>query len=117
MCGRQAKALSEVDIRRLLRAAARSKSPNRNAAIVLLSVRAGLRANEIAKLEWSMLLNSSDQVGDLITLPGAIVKYGLGRRIPVHRELKQALVTLWRQERLARGRVTAGPVVRSQRGH
>jgi integrase/recombinase XerD len=111
MRGRQAKTLSEADIRRLLRVAQRSKSPARNSVIVLLSVRAGLRAGEIAKLEWNMVVDATGRVGNLITLPGSIVKYGLGRRIPVHGELKRALVALWRISDEA-----AGPVVMSQRG-
>lgn len=111
MCGRQAKTLSEADMRRLLRVAQHSKSPNRNTAIVLLSVRAGLRANEIAKLEWSMVLNASGRVGDLIALPGSIVKYGLGRRIPLHPDLKRVLVMLLREA--SEG---LGPVIVSQRG-
>jgi integrase len=111
MRGRQAKTLSEADIRRLLRVARRSKSPHRNTTIVLLSVRAGLRAGEIAKLEWSMVVDAAGHVGTLIALPGSIVKYGLGRRIPLHSELKRALVTLWREADDA-----SGPVVVSQRG-
>lgn len=70
---RQAKILSEADIRRLLRVAQRSKSPIRNSVIVLLSVRAGLRAGEIAKLEWHMVVDAAGRVGNLITLPGSIV--------------------------------------------
>lgn len=111
MCGRQAKTLSDTDLRRLLSVAEHSKSPNRNTAVVLLSARAGLRASEIAKLEWSMVLNASGKVGDLIALPGAIVKYGLGRRIPIHPDLKRALALLLRE---ASGRL--GPVIVSQRG-
>lgn len=111
MRGRQAKTLSETDVRRLIAVAKQSKSPKRNIVIVLLSVRAGLRASEIAKLEWSMVVNATGQVGNLIALPGAIVKYGLGRRIPVHAELKRALVALMRQSACSKG-----PIVESQRG-
>lgn len=114
--GRQAKTLREADIRRLLSVATTSNSPKRNRVIVLLSVRAGLRAGEIAQLEWPMVLDAAGKVGALVILPGRIVKYGLGRRVPMHRELKAALVALWRETRQARGAQGLGPVVRSQRG-
>ena len=111
MRGRQAKTLSEADIRRLLKVAKHSLHPDRNIVIVLLSVRAGLRAGEIARLDWSMVCDGRGVIGRLIVLPGSIVKYGLGRRVPLHSELKRALVALMR----SRGG-KAGPVVVSQRG-
>jgi len=111
MRGRQAKTLSDSDVRRLLKVAKASNIPGRNAVIVLLSVRAGLRAGEIARLTWPMLLEGNGRVGRLICLPGSIVKYGLGRRIPIHDELYRALVSLRRSCVDA-----AGPVVISQRG-
>lgn len=55
MSSGQAKTLSEADVRRLLKVAGASRHPLRNKVIVLLSVRAGLRAGEIAKLDWSMV--------------------------------------------------------------
>lgn len=78
--GRQAKTLREADIRRLLSVATTSSSPKRNRVIVLLRVRAGLRAGEIAQLEWPMVLDAAGKVCGLVILPGRIVKYGLGRR-------------------------------------
>lgn len=108
----QAKLLSEPDIRRLLRAASHSRHPLRNKVIVLLSVRAGLRASEIARLDWSMVTDGRGRVGRVIELPGRVVKYGMGRRVPLHAELKAALAAL-RREAGAFGR--SGPVVASER--
>ncbi len=54
MPGRQAKIISPILLRRMLAYAARSPCPARNRVIVLLSVKAGLRACEIARLDWSM---------------------------------------------------------------
>ena len=105
----QAKTLSEADIRRLLTVASSSRHPLRNKVIILLSVRAGLRAGEIASLEWSMVTNGRSRVGSLIELPGRVTKYGLARRIPIHAELKAALVAL------AREQGSKGPVVGSER--
>jgi hypothetical protein len=52
MAGKQAKILSADHIGDLLFFAERSRHPDRNRLIVLLSVKAGLRAAEIAKLTW-----------------------------------------------------------------
>jgi integrase len=52
MAGKQAKTLSTDHIDDLLFFAERSRHPFRNRLIVLLSVKAGLRAAEIAKLSW-----------------------------------------------------------------
>jgi integrase/recombinase XerD len=82
----------------------------RDRVIILLSVRAGLRAAEIAKLDWSMVLDVRGQVTDTITIRDAIAKKGSGRRIPVHNELRRALVALQRRFE------GPGPVVRSSRG-
>jgi integrase/recombinase XerD len=62
--------------------------------ILLLSVKAGLRAGEIAKLEWSMVLNANGKVGNSLAVEDRIAKKGSGRRIPIHPDLKQALVEL-----------------------
>jgi integrase len=109
MAGGQAKILSEADIRRLLRVAKESRHPLRNAAVVQLSVRAGLRASEIAMLDWSMVTDGRGNIANVITLPGAITKYGLARRLPIHTELKRAL------SRLRSRNCRRGPVIVSER--
>ena len=63
MAGKQAKTLSTDHIDDLLFFAERSRHPLRNRLIVLLSVKAGLRAAEIAKLSWDMVLDPSGEVG------------------------------------------------------
>jgi integrase len=112
MRGGQAKALSEPDTRRLLKAATNSRHPDRNKVIVLLSVRAGLRASEIARLEWSMVTDGRGKIGRVIELPGRVVKYGMARRVPLHPELRAALVAL---RRLTAPNRHSGPVVASER--
>jgi integrase len=57
MLGRQAKILSEEDIEDLLAFTGRTRYPARNRIIVLLSIKAGLRAGEIAQLTWDMVLD------------------------------------------------------------
>jgi hypothetical protein len=95
----------------MLAYARRTRTPKRDQVIVLLSVKAGLRACEIAALEWPMVLDANGTVGDLIEIRTAIAKYQSGRRIPMHPQLKQALTGLLREQRSSEG-----PVVVSTRG-
>ena len=53
--GKQAKILSKKQIDQLLWYVTTLRQPLRNEVIVLLSVRAGLRAKEIAGLTWAMI--------------------------------------------------------------
>ncbi|MFI0847766.1 tyrosine-type recombinase/integrase [Mesorhizobium sp. IMUNJ 23232] len=107
---RPAKILRPGELRTLLKAAGRARHPERNTVIVLLSVRAGLRACEIASLEWGMVLTPKRQINHVIELPDWAAKKGSGRRVPVHRELKVALA------RLAATEGQDGPIVVSERG-
>jgi integrase/recombinase XerD len=111
MKGQPAKTLSSADVRALLAKVDRTRLPVRNRVIVLLSVRAGLRAREIAALEWSMIMTARREVGLVIELPARAAKKGSGRRIPINPELRQAL------QRLAKGADLSGSVVVSERGH
>lgn len=111
MAGKQAKILSAGDLARILAEVGTHRYPVRGRVMVLLSVRAGLRACEIAGLTWPMVLDSGGHVGDVIALSDAVAKKGSGRCIPMHSELRRALIALLRQE----GR-RAGHVVCSERG-
>lgn len=113
MAGKQAKVLSEKHINQLLSLARATRNPKRNRVLVLLSVKAGLRAGEIAKLTWPMLLAPSGEIGTSIELEDRIAKKRSGRRVPVHPALRSALVAL----RSERKRYTDGPVICSERGH
>jgi len=110
MPGRQAKLITTAVLRRMLARIRHSYTPERDRAIVLLSVKAGLRACEIARLDWSMVLNARGRIADAIELHDAIAKNGGGRRIPIHPDLANALRAL-RQDTEA-----YGPVIRSSRG-
>ena len=81
--------------RRTSQDAQRTRQPKRDAVIVLLSVKAGLRACEIAGLQWSMVMTDKGEIGDVIDIRNAIAKRGSGRRIPMHPDLQRALAELW----------------------
>ncbi len=91
MLGRQAKVLAPDALSRVLAWVKSEPNAARNAVIVLLSVRAGLRACEIAGLTWSMVLDARGKVGDQLDVRMSIAKKASGRRVPLHPELKAAL--------------------------
>lgn len=110
--GSSAKVLTSADVRRLLQHVMCRRYAVRERVIILLSFKAGLRAGEIAGLEWHMVLKPNGRMGDHIDIADRIAKNGSGRRIPLHPDLKAALVALHREQ----GRPLAGPVAQSERG-
>jgi integrase len=110
MPGKQAKILSDQHIEDLLFFAGNTRQPDRNRTIVLLSMKAGLRAAEIAKLKWDMVLDPCGDVGSLIELRDHAAKMGSGRVIPIHPDLRDALAILLGQS------YRTGAVIRSERG-
>ena len=96
--GKQAKTLTNKQIDSVLDYLSRSRSPKRNQAIFLLSVKAGLRAKEIASLRWEMLLNADGILSDFLALPNNASKGRSGRQIPLNRQLKETLLDLFETE-------------------
>ena len=80
MPGKQAKIVTPPMLKRMLQSASRSAFPARGRAMILLSVKAGLRAGEIAKLDWSMVLDAQGKVANSIAIRDAIAKKRSGRR-------------------------------------
>ena len=108
---RPAKVLEPGNVRQLLRHVGYQRYPERNRVLILLSFKAGLRACEIAGLEWPRVLASNGRVTDQITISGGIAKGGVGRVVPLHPELKSALRLLHKLEH----RRSIGPIARSER--
>ena len=92
--GKQAKILSKKQTAAVLAALEDTRSPIRNKVIFLLSVKAGLRAKEIASLTWNMVTNSEGTLGDEIHLQNSATKGNSGRIIPLNSELKKHLCEL-----------------------
>lgn len=110
--GTSAKVLAPGEERRLERCARRGRHAARNRAIVMLSFKAGLRACEIAGLDWTMVLTPRGNVGPLLVIGDGIAKNGRGRRLPTHPELRKALTALHALQEYPK----SGAVVRSQKG-
>ena len=94
MLGRQAKTLSQPQIQTLLRFIETTRAPLRNRVIFLLSIRAGLRAKEIAHITWSMVTNADGSISDTIRLTDLAAKGRSGGAIPMAAELQKALEAL-----------------------
>lgn len=86
--GKQAKVLTKQQVDALYLSLSLTRNPERNRLIFLLSVKAGLRAKEIAGLTWGMVLTSSGELSDQIALENAVAKGSSGRHIPLNRQLK-----------------------------
>lgn len=110
MAGHQAKIVNDLQAALLLSELSRRRHPLRNRVIGLLSFKAGLRAGEIARLEWSMVLDASGAIASTISLEDRIAKKKHGRIIPMHPELRSAL------EAWKRVSGSKGPIARSERG-
>jgi integrase len=109
--GRQAKTLSKGQIEAVVGYLNSTRYPLRNRIIFYLSIRAGLRAKEIAGLTWPMITDSSGQVGDFIRLEDRASKGRSGRSIPIHAVLKQELQQLHETKWLT----DKGYVIRTER--
>lgn len=108
--GKQAKTLNKAQIE-MISAYLRSKRNGlRNQTIFLLSVRAGLRAKEIAGLTWEMILTPSGEISDSIHLTNRASKgKSSGRIIPMHDSIRSNLAALIDQPS------PVGFVIRSER--
>lgn len=90
--GKQAKVLNSKQVDAVLTHIGQRRNGLRNQVIFLLSVRAGLRAKEIAALRWSMVLDASGSVGDAIHLTNDASKGNSGRIIPLNKQLRALLI-------------------------
>ncbi len=92
---KQAKILSKAQQEAVLASLASTRYPVRDKVIFLLSVRAGLRAKEIAALKWEMITDAEGELADVIALTNEAAKGRRGgRAIPIAKDLKAALLAL-----------------------
>src|ERR1035437_2159837 len=94
MIGKRAKILAQAHVEDLLFFAQHTRHPIRNQVIVLLSLKAGLRAAEIANLTWDMVVDPTGEIATTLELQDRVAKKGSGRVIPVHPDLREALMQL-----------------------
>ncbi len=106
---KQAKTLTSRQTAHLQAYLQTTRYPARNRVIVLLSVKAGLRAKEIAALTWDMLTDAEGNLSSAIHLRNEASKGRSGRVIPLNRELRTAL------QQLYQARETSPYVITSER--
>ena len=95
--GKQAKILSDKQVRAVLAELNTRRYPLRDYVMFLLSIKAGLRAKEIASVTWSMVTDAEGEISDVIALENRASKGKAGgRTIPMHPELRAALIDLHR---------------------
>ena len=113
--GKQAKTINDKQAKAILNHLADARYRVRDRVVFLLSIKAGLRSKEIANLTWGMVTDSDGKIADVIAVQNVASKgKNGGREIPVHPDLKAALVAL----QAHRGDLAAPerPVVHSERG-
>jgi integrase/recombinase XerD len=102
--GKQAKTLSPKQIEVAMSYLATTRHGLRNRVIFLMSVKAGLRAKEIAALTWSMVVDASGQLGTAINLTNDASKGSSGGRvIPMNKELRATLLQWFDQAKQRKG--------------
>ena len=92
--GKQAKTLTKTQIDTLCAHLRTRRHGPRDQTIFLLSVRARLRAKEIANLRWCMVTDADGNVGDAIHLTDAASKGRSGRIIPLNKQLRSNLIQM-----------------------
>jgi integrase/recombinase XerD len=86
----RSRALSEDQVHEMLDYLATTRYPKRNRLIFLLSVRAGLRAREIAELTWWSCNDPEGRVAWQLNLLDSSGRPG--RVVPLSEEVRQALI-------------------------
>ena len=92
--GKQAKILSSAQQKAVLASLTTRRHAIRNRCVFLLSVDAGLRAKEVASIEWSMITDAEGNLTDEIRLENKAAKGASGGVVYISKRLKQALSEL-----------------------
>ena len=96
MQGKQAKILTPAQERAILRHLQTTRYSRRDTVMFLLSVKAGLRAKEIACLTWAMVTDAEGHIVDALRVENRVSKGRRGgRTIPLHPDVYQALTQLY----------------------
>ena len=91
MLGKQAKILSDAQIKAVLSYLETTRNSKRDKVIFLLSVYGGLRAKEISNLQISMITGADNSISGVIALEDKASKGRSGRSIPMNKVLQSAL--------------------------
>lgn len=92
--GKQAKTLTKSQVDAVTAFLLTRRHGLRDQTVFLLSVKAGLRAKEIANLKWEMVVSPDGEVGSAIFLPNIATKGNSRRIIPLNKQLRANLIQL-----------------------
>lgn len=92
--GKQAKILTKQQQNAVLIHLTTTRNPIRNKVIFLLSLKAGLRAKEIANLTWGMITQSDGTIADKISLENKASKGKSGGMVWFNKDLREAIIKL-----------------------
>jgi len=112
---KQAKTLNKNQIGAVLNHLANRRNALRNQTIFHLSIRAGLRAKEIACLRWEMVLDADGSLSNELALLDEASKGNSGRRIPLNKDLSGKLSELLVDHRQKRNFLPSDHVIRTER--
>ena len=110
MLGKQAKILSNSQQSAVISYLAGRRHPERNILMFLFSVDAGLRAKEVAQIEWSMVTDAAGNVTDEIRLQDKASKGASGGLVYMSKRLNAALQTY------SESQEKTGAIIKSQTG-
>jgi len=88
---KQAKTLTNIDVKRILDFIALKKHAARNRAMFLVTLYAGLRVGEVASLRYMDVLGVDDEVRDEIRLDASVTKGNIARTVFVNAKLRKEL--------------------------
>lgn len=109
---RRANTLSDKDIEDALYIASKRAQPERDALLILLTCRLGMRIGEAAHLYAEDILDSRGELKDTLWVSGRFAKYGKEREVPLNRpEVVAAL-----KRYLAKYPIKKGPLFFNQYG-
>ena len=109
---KQAKVISDGQLKTLLAYCQTTRHPVRNTVVVLLSFNAGLRAGEIANLRWKHCLEGGG-IAESLTITNDIAKGPSGgRSVPMRHDLRIALADLFM---MSQQRDWLDPVITTER--
>ena len=111
MAGKQAKTLSAAQIKTVITYLGSTRNPERDVVMFLMSVKAGLRAKEIAGATWLMVLDGDGEIGPVLALEDRVAKKKSGRTIPIANDLREALIALYAK----RNPAPNDPIIYSER--
>jgi integrase/recombinase XerC len=114
--GKQAKIINDKQVRAVLAELDARRYPLRDRVMFLLSLKAGMRAVEIASITWAMVTDAEGEIADVIALQNRASKGNRGgRHIPMHPDLKTALLALHKERGVAAR--SDWPIIHSERDH